>query len=219
MKRKILTNIKNLLLKVEGNNTGIYSKKPALIAILNEEIANIVGDRFVHISKFVIAKIKGLIPELDGHKEITDELFLKLPKLLEKPFEILIDTRAKRKFLFITISPRTEMVVEVRRVESGMTEINTFHLVGIDELNDWNVNFQSFIANLRRPLFPPMRLDLFRDEPAGDFPVFRFFLLASSSNADRPPLMNQMTLSNGRKRYGVSIARGMYLSIENCGKI
>ena len=134
MKSKIGANIENLLKKVEKNNTGVYSKTPMLIATLNKEISDIVGDQLVHISEFVIAKIKGLIPELDGHKEITNDLFLKLPKLLGRPFEILTDTRANRKFLFITISPRTEMVVEVRRFESGMTEINTFHLVSIDEL-------------------------------------------------------------------------------------
>jgi hypothetical protein len=44
-----------------------------------------------------------------------------------------------------------------------------------------------------------------------------FSALASSSNADRPPLMNQMTLPNGRKRYGVSIARRSFLSIDDCG--
>jgi len=134
MESKIRKNIEELLIKVEENKTGTYSKTPVIVAVLNKEIGDIVGDRFVHISEFVIAKIKGLIPELDGHKEITDDLFIKLPKLLEKPFEILIDTRANRKFLFITISPRTEIVIEVRRFESGITEINTFHLVGIDEL-------------------------------------------------------------------------------------
>lgn len=134
MESKIRKNIEELLIKVEENKTGTYSKVPVLVAVLDEEIGSIIGDEFVHISEFVIAKIKGLIPELDGHKEITDDLFIKLPKLLEKPFEILIDTRANRKFLFITISPRTEIVIEVRRFESGITEINTFHLVGIDEL-------------------------------------------------------------------------------------
>ena len=134
MKDKIRANIKSLLKKVEKNKTGMYSKMPVFVAVLNAEIGDIVGDRLVHISEFVVVKIKGLIPELDGHKEITDEHFLKLPKSLNNPIEILADTRANRKFLFITISPRTEIVVEVRRFESRMTEINTFHLVGTDEL-------------------------------------------------------------------------------------
>lgn len=141
MKSEIRKNIEDLLLRVEKNDTGVYSKTPVLIAILNGEVSSIVGDRFVYISEFVIAKIKGLIPELDGHKEITDGLFLKLPKLLEKPFEILIDTRADRKVLFITISPRTEIVIEVGRFESGLTEINTFHFVGIDELKRLECKF------------------------------------------------------------------------------
>ena len=127
-------NIKDILEKVESNSTGIYPKTPVLIVVLNPEIAGIIGDRFIHISEFVIAKVKGLIPELDGHPEITDELFIKLPVLITHPFKILRDTRADRKFLFITVSPQTEIVIEVRRFESGLTEINTFHKVEIDEL-------------------------------------------------------------------------------------
>ena len=67
MKGKIGANIEKLLKKVEKNNTGVYSKTPVLIATLNKKISDIIGDRFIQISEFVIAKIKGLIPELDGH--------------------------------------------------------------------------------------------------------------------------------------------------------
>ena len=134
MQSKIHENIKDLLLKVEKNTTGMYSKTPVLVAVLDKEISIIIGDRLIHLSEFVIAKIKGFIPELDGHKEITNGLFLKLPDLIARPFKILRDTRADRKFLFITISPQTEIVIEVRRIESALTEINTFHVVGIDKL-------------------------------------------------------------------------------------
>lgn len=127
-------NIKDILEKVDSNLTGVYSKKPQLIAIIDAEITGIIGDRLIHISEFVIAKVKGLIPELDGHPEITDELFLKLPVFIAYPYKILRDTRADRKFLFITASPQTEIVIEVRRFESGVTEINTFHKVELDEL-------------------------------------------------------------------------------------
>jgi hypothetical protein len=129
-----LTNIEKLLEKVNTNDTGTYSKEPQLIAVLEERIGSIIGDSFIHISEFVVAKVKGLLPELDGHKEITDELFLRLPELIGNPFKIIVDIRAERKFLFISISPRAEIVVEVRRFESGLSEINTFHFIGLDEL-------------------------------------------------------------------------------------
>ena len=149
MNREIPANIHNLLEKVEKNATGIYPKVPVLIAVLNKEISEIVGDRFVHISEFVIAKIKGLIPELDGHKEITDQIFLRIASSLDNPLYIYTDTRTpnKKKFLFVANEPLHLLVIEVLRLESGVTEINSIFPLGERTLKQLGSKFQAVLSH------------------------------------------------------------------------
>ncbi len=121
--------MEKLLSRISSNTTGSFSKKAECIAVVDDSIARIIGDSKIYISEFIIAKIKGKIPALPGHTEITDRFFLRLPKSLHFPFKILKDTRGERKFLFIAEDPLHEIVVEVVRKESGKTEINTIHLI------------------------------------------------------------------------------------------
>jgi hypothetical protein len=148
MKGKIRKNIKDLLKKVEKNDTGVYSKIPVLIAVLNIEISDIIGDRLVHISEFVIAKIKGLIPELDGHPEINNSVFIKIPKSLNNPLYIYTDTRTsgRRKFLFVADEPMHLLVVEIMRLETGISEINSIFPLGQRTLKQLGSKFQAVLS-------------------------------------------------------------------------
>lgn len=129
-----LVKIEKLLSVVNKNTNGIFSSIPEPIIILNKNLSEIIGDNIVYLSEFVIAKIKGKVPELNSHVEITDDIFLLLPTLLQSPQEILKDTRALDKYLFIICNPFIEVVIEVRRIESNKTEINTLHKINIEEL-------------------------------------------------------------------------------------
>ncbi|MDO8430373.1 MAG: hypothetical protein Q7S72_00060 [Candidatus Taylorbacteria bacterium] len=129
-----LIKIQSLLDNVRDNKSGIFSNKPHLVVILNKQLSVLIGDEKIHLSEFVIAKIKGRIAELQGHPEIMDGIFLLLPIFIQHPQEILRDTRAKDKYLFIISNPFVEVVIEVRRIESGKTEINTMHKLNIQEL-------------------------------------------------------------------------------------
>jgi hypothetical protein len=128
-----LVKIRNIISRVNNKN-GSFSKNPELISILNSDISDIIGDNFVYISEFVIAKVKGKINELNGHPEITDEIIESIPYLIQRPHEILQDTRSGKKYLFIISNPFIEIVIEVRRIESGKTEINTLHRINTEEL-------------------------------------------------------------------------------------
>jgi hypothetical protein len=149
MNSKIRRNISDLLKKVEKNETGIYSKMPVLVAVLNEEISGIVCDQLVHISEFVIAKIKGLIPELDGHKEITDYIFTRIPKSLNDLLYIYADSRTsgKRKLLFVADKPLHLLVVEIVRLESGVSEINSIFPLGERTLKQLGNKFQAVLSH------------------------------------------------------------------------
>ncbi len=122
-----MQNIKNLIKRVNGNKTGIFTRDPELIVILPETIATIIGSSDVYISEFIIAKIKGKIRELGGHPEISDNTLERLPESLSKPFKIYEDNRTpdRDKYIFIKIDPAHQIVVEIHRPESGKTEINT----------------------------------------------------------------------------------------------
>ena len=128
-----LVKISNIISRVNNKNS-LFSRKPEPISILKSAISDIVGDNVVYISEFVIAKIKGKIKELNGHLEITDKIIGTIPCLLNKPKEILRDTRSNKKYIFIISNPSIEIVIEIRRVESGKTEINTLHKININEL-------------------------------------------------------------------------------------
>ena len=149
MQGKIRANIKDLLKKVEKNKTGVFSKTPVLVAVLNKEISDIVGDELVHISEFVIAKIKGLIPDLDGHREITDSIFTSIQKSLDEPLYIYLDTRtgSRRKFLFVAEKPLHLLVVEVVRPETGVTEINSVFPLGNRTLKQFGSKFRTVYSH------------------------------------------------------------------------
>lgn len=49
--------------------------------MLKNEIFNIIGDKIIHISEFIIAKIKGKVRGNNGHPEITEDIFLLYTKL------------------------------------------------------------------------------------------------------------------------------------------
>lgn len=95
-------------------------------------MASVINDNKIHLSEFIVAKIKGLVGQLGGHKEITNDLFKSLPSLLSDPEQILKES--ENKFYFIPKEPLSRIVVEVNRKESGLTEINTFHLINPKEL-------------------------------------------------------------------------------------
>lgn len=128
-----LVEIHDIISRVDSKN-GLFSKIPELISMLNSQISSIIGDDVVYISEFVIAKVKGKISELNSHPEITDEIIESIPYFIQKPQEILQDTRSGQKYLFITSNPFIEIVIEVRRIESGKTEINTLHKINTGEL-------------------------------------------------------------------------------------
>lgn len=119
----------DLLKRVNENSTGIFKRDSELIVILPETIAKIIGDNQIYLSEFIIAKVKGKLEEFDGHPEITDDIFSKIPSNLSCPKEILKDIRHNRKYLFIGFDPLHEIVVEIYRKDSGKTEINTIHLI------------------------------------------------------------------------------------------
>ena len=51
----------DIIQRVNNNKTGIYNRNPELIAIIGIEISSIIGDSHIHISEFIVAKVKGKI--------------------------------------------------------------------------------------------------------------------------------------------------------------
>lgn len=120
------------LLKSVSEDKDVYSRVPELIVTICNDIARIVGDTHIYISEFIIAKVKGKIGNLGGHPEITDEIFLQIPKTIHNPHRIYLDQRTdgRTKYLFVENIPPHQIVIEVRRFESGKTEINTIIPLG-----------------------------------------------------------------------------------------
>jgi hypothetical protein len=129
-----LTVISDLIKRVNINASGVFRRDSELIAILPSPIANIIKSKNIYLSEFVVAKVKGKILGFDGHPEITDEMFVMIPDKMSNPIEILEDTRSSKKYLFINIDPLSQIVVEVSRIESNKTEINTVHRINLQEL-------------------------------------------------------------------------------------
>ncbi len=139
-----------MLFRINTNTTGLFDRKPQLIVVVGTDISEIIGDTHIYISEFIIAKVKGKIPEHNGHPEVTDEIFMKISESLSVPQKIIRDTRHNQKFLFINNDPLHEIVVEVSRQESGVTEINTIHIIDIQELKRLERKFPVLLA-LARP--------------------------------------------------------------------
>lgn len=127
MKNTKIINVAVLLEGVNSNKSGIFNKESELIAVLPKDIALTIGDNRIHISEFIIAKIKGLIVGNNGHPEITEDIFIKLPESLSNPFKIYEDNRVlnRNKYIFIKLDPDHQIIIEIFRPESGRTEINT----------------------------------------------------------------------------------------------
>ena len=119
--------IQNILERVDRNTSGIFSKVPEPIFALPPDVSDLVEDTVVHISEFIIAKVQGKIGFNKGHPEITPEILLSIPNTLCKPSKIYEDKRTlnRTKYLFICNIPLHQIVVEIRRMETGKTEINT----------------------------------------------------------------------------------------------
>lgn len=120
--------IKDIIDRVNTNSNGIYDRVPKPIVTLPPEISKIVGGDTIHLSDFVVAKIKGLISGLGGHSEITDQMISELPQRLAAPLEILKD--GEKKYFFINQDPQTRAVVEIGRNAQGITEVSTYHPLG-----------------------------------------------------------------------------------------
>lgn len=132
-KPPLLSDIRNILDRVNSNTSGIFSRIPEPIYIPNKQISRVIGNEAVHISEFIIAKIKGLIPTLNSHPEITDEIFCRLPQSLCNPASIIRDTRSVKKYMFVIEKPLHLIVIGIKRIESGKTEINTIYRIDRDE--------------------------------------------------------------------------------------
>ncbi len=129
-----MNTIQRLVKSVNDNATGIFERNSRKIVTLPNAIASVIGSKEIYISEFIIAKIKGKIRNLPNHPEISDEVLLKIPISLSFPEEILQDTRTIKKYIFISIDPLHEIVVEICRKNSGKSEINTIHLINPQEL-------------------------------------------------------------------------------------
>lgn len=136
-----------------------YSREPNLISLLRPSIAHIIGSESVYISDFVIAKIKGFIPNVGYHPEISDAILNTISYNLNYPEKILEDTRAISKYLFICSSPLHEIVVEVNRQTSDKTEINTIHLINTRELKRLERKFPVVYSSSAETPCPPMHSD------------------------------------------------------------
>lgn len=153
MKQKQSSNIISLVSRVNRNMTGIFKRESELIVILPHNISRVIGSCKIYLSEFIIAKVKGKIKDRDGHPEITDQIFLKIPKNLSFPREILKDTRHDKKYLFINIDPFHEIVVEISRNNLGKSEINTIHIIDERELKRLEHKFPVVYSSGETPNF------------------------------------------------------------------
>ena len=154
----LLSDIRDLLDRVNSNTSGIFSRIPETTIIIRPEIAGCIGDNRVHISEFIIAKVKGRISGFNGHPEIIDAIFEKLPWNINNPKEILVDKRSDKKYLFVAEEPTHIIVVEIARKDSGKTEINTIYPISEKErrrLNKYPIAFSSSSGGTPTPSYMP----------------------------------------------------------------
>ncbi len=72
-------------------------------------------DGKIHISEFVLAKIKGKIKGFSGHPEITDSTLKSIINRIDDPSKVIEDLRSNKKYLFINNDPLHQIVIEVNR--------------------------------------------------------------------------------------------------------
>ncbi len=119
--------ISNILKRVNSlGKNHIFDKNSHKITCIRDPIASILGARTVYLSDFIVAKIKGFVPGLTGHREVTDSLFKRIPKTLNHPYKIFRDFREpnRDKKIFVELDPVHKIVVELR-IENRRAEINT----------------------------------------------------------------------------------------------
>lgn len=145
--------MEDLINRANGNKTGIFKRDSELIVVLPENISKIIGDSKIYISEFVIAKVKGKIKGFSGHPLITNEVLISIPVNLSNPFEILHDTRKlpRKEYLFISIAPLHQIVVEIERRESGFSEINTIFDTTFQELKRLEVKLPTVFSSGETP--------------------------------------------------------------------
>ena len=136
MRKKKLSPVADLLERVNKNTTGIFKRDSELIVTLPAIIANIIKSNRIYLSEFIITKVKGRIKGLNGHPKITDSIFLQLPYNLSNPYKIIQETRKsnKKEYLFLNLNPFHQIIVEIERYPSGLTEINTIFESTLSEL-------------------------------------------------------------------------------------
>ena len=152
MKIGKIISINTQINSVNNNQSGIYRRESELIVVLPLKLANIIGTDSIYMSEFIIAKIKGKIKNIEGHKEITDLILSKVPESLSSPLEIIQDTRYDKKYLFVNIDPLHEIVVEISRNFSFKSEINTIHLINVQELKRLERKFPVVYSSGETPL-------------------------------------------------------------------
>ena len=74
---------------------------------------------------------------------------MRIPKLLNDPLYIYADPRTygKRKFLFVADKPLHLLVVEIVRLESGVSEINSIFPLGERTLKQLGSKFQAVLSH------------------------------------------------------------------------
>jgi hypothetical protein len=117
----------NLIISIDKDKNK-FSRELILVTELNENISAKIGDNTVYISEFIVSKIMGYIPFLEGHPEVTVNFFLQLPELLNNPSQILEERNKPNKKYLICGEPTHRVVLEVRR-NNDKTEINTIHRI------------------------------------------------------------------------------------------
>lgn len=150
------TGISRILTGVKKNKTGIFDRNPELVATLPPHIAGIISEENIYISEFIIAKIKGLVHRYPGHPEISDEVFKKVNNALIDLDKILVDNRilGRKKYIFKSLNPLLLVVIEIKRKETGKTEINTIYTPKIKELKRLEGKLPVFYQSVERAPHP-----------------------------------------------------------------
>ena len=120
--------LEDILAEIESK--AHFSKELFKICNFNKAISDILHEDELYISEFVIAKISGLIPNLHGHPEITHDIVCGLSDIINMSHEILADSRREQTYLIVNKVESVIVVVKVKRLETGKTEVMTIYGVG-----------------------------------------------------------------------------------------